>query len=172
MLLLKIRYKRMLTAPLYAIVMLSALIAGPSCDRTDDDNLLTQGDRRQMLRMVNEVRSKGRNCGDTWFAPAGELTWNDLLEKAAEDKSKEMYDLNYFSHSSPDGKNVGDRLEFHGYAWQACGENLARGASTVEEAMKGWLESPGHCANIMNPDYQEFGAAQYGIYWTQVFAKK
>ena len=61
-----------------------------------------------------------------------------------------------------------------------CGENIASGQRTVEEAMASWLDSPGHCANIMNPDFREMGAA-YAInpqnqnrtaYWTQEFGSR
>jgi uncharacterized protein YkwD len=57
------------------------------------------------------------------------------------------------------------------------GENIASGQRTVEDAVASWLDSPGHCANIMNPAFTDMGAA-YAIdprnrnrtaYWTQVF---
>ena len=73
---------------------------------------------------------------------------------------------------------VWDRAEYLGYNYNYIGENLAGGQLTVEDAMAGLLDSPGHCANIMNPHYTEFGSAiivndnsLYVRYWTQVFGK-
>ena len=53
---------------------------------------------------------------------------------------------------------------------QATSENVAMGQQNEEEVMKSWLSSPGHCANIMNPNVTEVGAAHSGDYWTQLFA--
>ena len=70
-----------------------------------------------------------------------------------------------------------DRATAAGYRWVRVGENIASGQRTVEDAVASWLDSPGHCANIMNPAFTEMGAA-YAInpqsrnrtaYWTQVF---
>lgn len=64
-----------------------------------------------------------------------------------------------------------------GYSWKAVAENVAAGQSTAEEAVRTWLESPGHCENLMSPGYSETGIAhainreaEKGIYWVQVFA--
>jgi uncharacterized protein YkwD len=89
-----------------------------------------------------------------------------------------MGDYNFFSHTGSDGLTVGDRVRNAGYDWSAVGENIAAGQQTINTVMMVWLESPGHCANIMRPIYTEFGAASYSvygsdysIYWTQVFAR-
>lgn len=144
---------------------------GSSCEKETGDNLMTNWEQTRMLHQVNEVRRSGQRCGDTWYPAVPALKWNDDLEEVASVKSKDMYKKNYFSHVSPDGHNVGDQLDFAGYAWQACGENLAKGAIEVDVVMKGWLQSEGHCKNIMSKEYTEFGAAQFGVYWTQVFAR-
>jgi len=73
-----------------------------------------------------------------------------------------------------------ERIEANGYVnYHIVGENIAGGQSSVEEVMKALLNSPKHCANIMNPDYKEVGVAvvvnpdsEYGIYWTQNFGGK
>ena len=69
-----------------------------------------------------------------------------------------------------------DRIDATGYNWQTCGENIAAGQPSIRAAVKAWLASPGHCANIMDPDFEEMGLgmarnadSDYGIYWTQVF---
>ena len=65
-----------------------------------------------------------------------------------------------------------------GYRWRFVGENIAAGQGSPEQVVAGWLASPGHCANIMSPDFAEMGAAYainpqaaMDIYWTQVFGK-
>ena len=62
------------------------------------------------------------------------------------------------------------RLSKAGYKWSTWAENVAMGQQNEEEVMKSWLSSPGHCANIMNPNVTEVGAAHSGDYWTQLFA--
>ncbi|KRB64154.1 CAP domain-containing protein [Noviherbaspirillum sp. Root189] len=133
---------------------------------------------RKVLDMVNVVRSKPRVCGDKRYPAARPLIWNDTLAKAALMHSSEMAKQNYFQHQDKDGGTAAGRARRAGYRWQRIGENIAAGQGSPQEAMKGWLASPGHCANIMNPDFSEMGAAfatsqtsDAGIYWTQVFGK-
>ena len=80
---------------------------------------------------------------------------------------------NFFSHTGSNGSSVGDRVTAEGYNWTNVGENIASGQTTPEAALESWLNSPGHCANIMNPDFTELGAgieSPNGTLWTQVFA--
>ena len=87
-----------------------------------------------------------------------------------------MANNNYFDHKDRDGRTPGDRAELAGYSGQLVGENIAAGQDTVRKVVEGWLASPGHCANLMNPQYKELGAAyatdpksSAGIYWTAMF---
>jgi uncharacterized protein YkwD len=73
---------------------------------------------------------------------------------------------NYFNHINKDGKSPGDTLFDAGYQWATYGENIAKGYSTEESAIQGWLNSPGHCRNIMNPSFKEMGIGTSGPYWT------
>lgn len=132
-----------------------------------------------LLRAVNAARSIDRECGDRHFTAAPALTWNGALSDAALAHSQEMAKLHYFSHQGKDGREVADRAVRAGYRWRAIGENIAAGQESPEEAMAGWLASPGHCANIMNRFFTEMGAG-YGlssgrdkphVYWTQVFGQ-
>ncbi len=75
------------------------------------------------------------------------------------------------SHVGSDGSSFKDRIEREQYTWSAAGENIAAGYRTVSSVMNGWLASPGHCKNIMSPNFTEFGAAESNYYWTQVFAR-
>jgi uncharacterized protein YkwD len=132
---------------------------------------------KEILDAVNVARASARSCGELQFAPAPALAWNDALADAALAHSLDMATQRYFNHQGKDGTVVGDRALQAGYRWRRIGENIASGQDSAEEAVSGWLSSPGHCANIMNPGFTETGAA-YAIstsrevarvYWTQVF---
>jgi uncharacterized protein YkwD len=132
---------------------------------------------QEILALVNATRARPRTCGGQAFGPAGPLGWNPLLGQAAFVHSDDMAQRHYFSHQQPDGSVPADRATRAGYRWRVVGENIASGQRTPAEAMAAWLDSPGHCANIMNPKFTEMGAA-YAIhpgndnrtaYWTQVF---
>ena len=132
---------------------------------------------QDILALVNAARARPRTCGTKAFGPAGALTWNPLLGQAALAHSTDMAQKHYFNHKQPDGSQPADRATAAGYRWVRVGENIASGQRSVEEAVASWLDSPGHCANIMNPTFTEMGAA-YAInpqnrnrtpYWTQVF---
>lgn len=132
-----------------------------------------------LLDAVNRARSTDRNCGSRHFAAAPALTLNRSLGAAALAHSVDMARQAYFSHQGKDGKEVEQRAVQAGYRWRGIGENIALGQGTPEEAMAGWLASPGHCANIMNRWFTEMGAAfatgggrdRSRIYWTQVFGQ-
>ena len=133
--------------------------------------------RLQMIDLINEARSSTRTCGDLRYVSAAPLEWNTELEQAARNHSQQMATHNFFAHRGPDNTHVGNRVQALGYNWRVVGENIFAGIDSVEEAVYGWLESPSHCKNIMNPDFTEIGAAcvrnatsQYESYWTQVFA--
>ena len=122
-----------------------------------------------MLSAVNRLRAEGRDCGGEHYAPAAPLVWNGRLEGAARAHTLDMVGHDHFAHVGTDGSTVGDRVSREGYAWRRVGENIARYQATVEEVVADWAASPGHCANLMNPSYVEFGAAEEERYWTQVF---
>jgi len=128
-----------------------------------------------LLARINQVRATGADCGsDGVFGAAPPVTWNDRLAAAAGGHSADMAAQNYFSHTSADGRTLGDRVNATGYAWSSLGENIAAGYSTVNAVMDGWVASPGHCANLMNAGFVEVGVAcvpgsagdTYSTYWT------
>lgn len=125
-----------------------------------------------LLQLVNDARKKGCNCGSKYYAPVTALSWNDQLEKAAYGHSNDMSRNRYFSHTGSDGSGSAERIERTGYRWRYYGENIAQGYPNEKAVVTGWLSSPGHCANIMNKNFKEMGAAKVGDYWTQDFASK
>lgn len=131
---------------------------------------------REVLDLVNEVRGESRTCGNQTFASTLPLAWNEKLANAALDHSHDMAKQNYFSHTGRDNSQVGERVGRQEYDYQVVGENLASGHGSAKQAVAGWLMSPGHCANLMNPQFTEMGAAYVvnpasdsAIFWTQVF---
>ncbi|WP_286758098.1 CAP domain-containing protein [Ralstonia sp. RL] len=125
-----------------------------------------------MLDRVNQARAVGRTCGSTYYSAAAPLAWNGKLFDAAAGHAQDMAANNYFSHTSQDGRTFSQRITNAGYAWSAAAENIAAGQGTVAQVMDGWLQSPGHCANIMNGNYSEIGvacarndASAYQQYW-------
>jgi len=80
-----------------------------------------------LLKLVNEKRISGCNCGTTTMPPVSILKWNNFLAVAALTHSKDMDANNYFSHTSPDGRKAGDRIIAAGYKWTTYGENIAAG---------------------------------------------
>jgi len=133
----------------------------------------------QVLAEVNRARAQARSCGTQAFAPAPPVAWNQQLGLAALGHSTRMAEGRYFAHQEKDGSQPADRATRAGYAWRAVGENIASGDLTPQGVVNSWLNSPGHCANLMNPVFTEMGAA-YAInpanenrtpYWTQLFAR-
>ncbi len=81
-------------------------------------------------------------------------------------------------HTDPlDGSDPGDRISRAGYSFSTWGENVAAGYRSPESVMLGWMTSPGHCRNILNPAFTELGVGyvtggkKYGQFWTQAFAR-
>ena len=92
------------------------------------------------------------------------------LQTAAELHSKDMVDRNYFDHTTPDGKDPGDRAAAQGYPnWS--GENIAQGYPTPAAVVQGWMNSPGHRANILNCQSKATGVGfdARDNMWTQMF---
>lgn len=81
----------------------------------------------------------------------------------------------YFDHDTPEGLGPSERAARQGYRG-GVGENIAAGTSTAHSTVQMWLDSPGHCLNMMANDYQFLGVgygfqngSEFGHYWTQNF---
>jgi uncharacterized protein YkwD len=129
--------------------------------------------QQQVLDLVNLARARGRNCGTERFAPSGPLVISDRLYRAARAHARDMARRNYFAHQGRDGKSPRDRVVREGYKLRLTGENIAFGPETAAEVVEGWLGSPGHCANIMDPRFRDMGVAvalgskRGHFYWVQ-----
>ena len=136
------------------------------------------GIQGEVMQRVNALRAAGAVCGTTAYAATGPLAWNSLLLQAASGHSSDMAQNNYFSHTSLDGRTMVQRVVATGYTYTNLGENIAAGQSTVEGVITGWTNSPGHCANLMNPAFRDIAVAcvrsdtsNYRYYWTMVLGR-
>lgn len=125
-----------------------------------------------MLKLVNDTRAAGCNCGTTVMPPVPTLTWNNQLAAAAAGHSKYMASANIMTHASADGKTFADRITAAGYVWTTAGENVAQGQTTEAQVFNDWIKSEDHCKNIMNARFKDMGVARQGNFWTQDFASK
>lgn len=131
-----------------------------------------------MLASVNQARTENRSCGEDFYPATEKLTWNCRIQIAAAAHAQDMAENDFFSHTGSDGSAASTRISRAGYVWSWAGENIAAGQYSVNDVMIGWLDSPGHCANIMSPAFSEFGFAYaenddsyYTRYWVQNFAR-
>ena len=118
----------------------------------------------EVLRLVNiERKSRGLS----------ELTSDDKLDKAAAKRAAEI--TMYYSHSRPDGSDCFTILDEFGISYFMAAENIAAGYATPKAVVEGWMNSPGHRANILTPGLKKLGVGyttsndRYGHYWVQLF---
>jgi uncharacterized protein YkwD len=132
------------------------------------------------LQLVNAARARGARCGARPYAPAPPLTLSQTLDGVAFGHAADMAVHNYFEHVDLTGQSPADRVRATGYREQLVGENIAYGPQTVEEVVQGWLDSPDHCENVMDPRFTQMGLAdaagrpnstRHGLYWVQLFAE-
>lgn len=129
-------------------------------------------DKNLMLQEVNKARSKRCKCGSKRFKSAPKLVWDLRLEKAASRHAEDMASNTFFKHSGSDQSTVSKRVTEEKFIWKLVGENIAEGYLNERTVVAGWMNSPGHCKNIMNPEFTHIGVAvsSDGKYWVQVFA--
>jgi uncharacterized protein YkwD len=133
--------------------------------------------QNEMVKLINHIRSSKRRCARKTFSSAGTVKWNQKLASAAFNHARDMAMSNVLSHTGSDGSTVRTRVEKGGYYWGIVAENIAAGRQTSETVVSLWLDSAGHCANLMKPGITEIGAAcfrnpesKYGTYWALVMA--
>ena len=131
----------------------------------------------RVLEEVNAVRARGTHCGDHTYGPAPPLQLSATLASAAAEHAMDMAQHDYFEHEDLGGHSPGDRVRGTGYRYRLVGENIAYGPATADEVVAGWLHSPGHCRNIMEPRFIDMGLAyapgqgsRRGLYWDQELA--
>ncbi|MBE4909918.1 LysM peptidoglycan-binding domain-containing protein [Bacillus luteolus] len=93
------------------------------------------------------------------------------VKNVAQKKAEDLINSNYFSHTSPNYGSPFQMLKTFGINYQAAGENIAKGQKTPQEVMNAWMNSPGHRANILKPEYDTIGVGFYHGAWVQMFIK-
>jgi uncharacterized protein YkwD len=119
----------------------------------------------QVVALTNAERAK---------AGCGPLAVDATLTSVAQAHSQDMASNDYFSHDSQDGRTPFARMTAAGYRYSTAAENIAAGQRTAQDVMTGWMNSPGHKANILNCALTQIGVGHatggsYGVYWTQDF---
>jgi uncharacterized protein YkwD len=87
------------------------------------------------------------------------VTLSAVLTEVASAHALDMAEHDYFEHVDLSGQSPADRVRSVGYREKLVGENIAYGPETVDEVVRGWLDSPGHCENIMDPRFAQMGIA-------------
>lgn len=131
----------------------------------------------EVIALVNEARSTPTNCDTEGnFGATTPVVYEPALTCAARNHSKDMGDNGFFSHTNQSGQGPGPRIVMAEYDYSTWGENIAAGQSSPQAVVNGWIDSDGHCANLMNPAFSELGVgyynapgSQYTHYWTQNF---
>ncbi|TMR07203.1 hypothetical protein ETD83_01685 [Actinomadura soli] len=126
----------------------------------------SSGTEAAVVSLTNAERAK---------AGCKPLHVDQRLVTAARRHSADMAANDYFDHTSRNGDSPWERMEDAGYPSPGA-ENIAKGYSTAAAVMKGWMDSPGHRANILNCDLRAIGVGKAsgpgGPLWTQDFGWK
>lgn len=157
------------------VLALVALSVGASAADTLAARVSSATVRARVVELVNVARSKARRCGSERFAAVPPLNASRKLNDAAMGHARDMARRKYFEHQGRDGSQPRDRVRRAGYESRLTGENIALGPESAEEVVAGWLASPGHCENIMDPRFRDIGVGvavgrkRGQIYWVQNF---
>ncbi|MFD5568676.1 CAP domain-containing protein [Streptomyces cadmiisoli] len=130
---------------------------------------LTPGD---LTRVAGEVVGLTNRERDRAGLPP--LAVDGTLTAAAQAHSADMVARDFYSHTAPDGSRPWDRAAAAGSTLRSIGENIACGQRSPAEVVTGWMNSPGHRANILKPGFTRIGigfegGGRAGTYWTQLF---
>jgi uncharacterized protein YkwD len=161
----------MFTAVLVTVAVSTGVFAREAVVGRDSDRVV----RARVVELVNAARAQPRRCGKTRMAAAAPLQISRRLTDAASDHARDMARKKYFEHRGADGSEPKDRVRRAGYEPRLTGENIAYGPESAEEVVAGWLASPGHCENIMDPRFKDIGVGLASerkrgrIYWVQNF---
>ncbi len=131
----------------------------------EKEEVQVSSEMQEVVNLTNNERAK---------AGLQALQIDTKLTQSAQAKSQDMKDKNYFSHTSPTYGSPFDQMKSFGVSYKSAAENIAMGQRTAAEVVDGWMNSPGHKANIMNASYTHIGVglSDSGYYWTQQFISK
>ena len=124
-------------------------------------------EEQQVLELLNRERAQ---------RGLGQLERDATATLVARSYSRQMCERRFFDHTSPDGKQPWDRLKDAGVRFSAAAENIAVGYSSAAAVHQGWMTSPGHRTNRLNPIYGRTGVGAHlcgsgVVFWTEVFMR-
>lgn len=123
---------------------------------------IEKGKALQILDMTNVVRERNG---------LSHVNWDESTAVVAYSHSREMFEEEYFSHSSPTQGDLSDRLVNGGVDFRVAGENIAARYVDAISAVEGWLNSEGHRTTLLNEEFTHLGVGVYEQYYTQNFIK-
>jgi uncharacterized protein YkwD len=147
------------------VVLALGLLPASAADEKDRPKLALSAAEQKLVDLTNQERKK---------KDLPPLQANALLFAVARAHSANMARKGEMKHVL-DGKDVTNRLDDAGYDWGSARENIARSRnSTLAEVMKGWMDSKGHRANILDAKVKEIGIGivkdtKGRVFYTQVF---
>lgn len=146
---------------IWAALPLLAACVPPAASVTQPAGAPPAANEAQAVHQGIDAHRQRRGC-----AP---LVWSDGGARAAQAHSADMARRRYFSHTSPDATQPWDRLRAQGVAFSRAAENIAMTSGGAQDAVRLWIGSAGHRANIENCALTHTGIGVAGGYWTQVF---
>ena len=166
--------RKIFSVALSAVIVVSAVLPTTSaayrpCYNCVQETVVQSGSitqiERQAMELVNRIREQNG------LKP---LTISEDLSVKARVKAQDMKKQGYFSHNSPTYGTPFQMIKNFGISFRSAGENIARGYSTPQAVVNGWMNSSGHRANILNANYTHIGVGFVigGNYWTQMFIAK
>jgi uncharacterized protein YkwD len=143
-----------------------ASVPGPATSPSSSSGGSSNGSFVDQVVALTNAERLGKGCKA--------LTVDATLTAVAQDHSEDMAKRNFFDHNNPDGKSPFDRMSAAGYKYGMAAENIAAGYRSPADVVKGWMNSSGHRANILNCGVTEIGVGYaaggtHGMYWTQDF---
>jgi uncharacterized protein YkwD len=141
--------------------------------------------RRIPSRRIREIESLEQQCLDEINRVRirnglQRLMFYEELLPVAREYSRRMAEQNFFSHNDPEGRSVRERVEEADIKWRMVGENLAYSnghVNPVAASLHGWMGSPGHRANILEPNFSLTAIGVWisedgTVYFTEIFLRQ
>jgi uncharacterized protein YkwD len=154
------RRNRVFTSTLFI-----AVLSLPACDNLPLEPEILADLDPEVVAFVVAMNAHRTDLG------CPELAWNVDVAAVAQGHSQDMVDRGFFAHTNPDGKSPFDRMRDAGIGFSGAAENIAWGYPTAEAVLTGWLNSPGHKANIENCNLTGHGVGLVGTHWTHLFIR-
>ncbi len=145
----------------YELVYRGNLISAKEIDSNMWDEI-EKGKALQILDMTNVLRERNG---------LSHVNWDESTAIVAYSHSREMFEEEYFSHSSPTQGDLSNRLVNGGVDFRVAGENIAARYVDAISAVEGWLNSEGHRTTLLNKEFTHLGVGVYEKYYTQNFIK-